>query len=82
MILKPLPNGWFNSLKSKGIIQRCILPPSPGFIGPCNCRKPNLSMILQTRGEFDIDLANSVLIDDKESDIEAAGVQALESLFY
>jgi D-glycero-D-manno-heptose 1,7-bisphosphate phosphatase len=46
-------------------------------------RKPNPGMILQAKKEFDIDLARSILIGDKESDIQAgiaAGV-AVNVLF-
>ena len=35
------------------------------------CRKPNPGMILQAMREFQLDLASSVIIGDKESDIEA-----------
>jgi len=35
------------------------------------CRKPNPGLILQAQGEFDIDLSASILVGDKESDIEA-----------
>ncbi|NQX61403.1 D-glycero-beta-D-manno-heptose 1,7-bisphosphate 7-phosphatase [Paenibacillus qinlingensis] len=35
------------------------------------CRKPNPGMILQAKREFQLDLASSVIIGDKESDIEA-----------
>lgn len=38
-------------------------------------RKPNSGMILQAQKEFDIDLAKSILVGDKESDIEA-GINA------
>lgn len=34
-------------------------------------RKPNPGMILKAQKEFDIDLSNSILVGDKESDIEA-----------
>lgn len=34
-------------------------------------RKPNPGMILKAKEKYDIDLGNSVLIGDKESDIEA-----------
>ena len=45
-----------------------------------NDRKPNPGMIFKARADFDIDLHNSILIGDKESDIEAgrrAGVGKL-----
>lgn len=34
-------------------------------------RKPNPGMILQAQGDFELDLARSVLIGDKDSDLEA-----------
>jgi D-glycero-D-manno-heptose 1,7-bisphosphate phosphatase len=36
------------------------------------CRKPNPGMLLQARDELGVNLAESFLIGDKESDIEAA----------
>jgi len=38
----------------------------------CNCRKPKTGMIEQALSDFDIDLKNSWLIGDKNSDIECA----------
>lgn len=35
------------------------------------CRKPNPGMIFKAKEEYDIDLSQSLLIGDKESDIEA-----------
>ena len=55
-------------------------PHHPGFDKECDCRKPNPGMIFQAQKEFDVDLANSVLIGDKESDLQAgknAGIQNL-----
>jgi len=46
-------------------------PHHPDISGPCLCRKPNAGMIFEAEKEFDIDLANSILIGDKERDIEA-----------
>lgn len=36
-----------------------------------NCRKPKPGMILQATSDFKVDLNNSILIGDKDSDIEA-----------
>lgn len=47
-------------------------PHHPDISHECSCRKPNPGMILQAQKEFDIDLKNSILIGDKESDIDAA----------
>ena len=44
------------------------------------CRKPNPGMLLQAKEEFNIDMKNSIMIGDKESDMEAgrrAGVGTL-----
>lgn len=46
-------------------------PHFPDISGPCSCRKPAPGMILKAREEFDIDLSQSVLIGDKESDLES-----------
>ena len=46
-------------------------PHFPDISGECSCRKPSSGMLLQARDEFDIDLEKSILIGDKESDIEA-----------
>jgi D-glycero-D-manno-heptose 1,7-bisphosphate phosphatase len=35
------------------------------------CRKPNPGMLEEARKEFDLDLSQSILIGDKETDIEA-----------
>ncbi len=44
----------------------------------CDCRKPNPGMLFDARDQFNIDLANSILVGDKNVDIEAgiaAGVR-------
>ncbi len=37
----------------------------------CACRKPAPGMIIEARDEFDLDLAHSILVGDKASDLEA-----------
>jgi len=46
-------------------------PHHPEISGECHCRKPNPGMILDAAKEFDIDLSQSLLVGDKERDIEA-----------
>lgn len=46
-------------------------PHHPDISGKCSCRKPNSGMLLSAQKEYNIDLANSIIIGDKESDIEA-----------
>ncbi len=50
-------------------------PHHPDFSGECECRKPKPKMILDAQREFDINLQNSILVGDKNSDIEA-GINA------
>lgn len=38
----------------------------------CSCRKPMPGMFLEAAGRFDIDMKNSWMIGDKQSDIDAA----------
>ena len=42
----------------------------PEYSGPCACRKPQPGMLLEAQTRFDLDLANSWMIGDQESDIE------------
>jgi len=42
------------------------------FAVSCDCRKPAPGMILRAAADHDIDLASSVFIGDKSSDMEAA----------
>jgi len=46
-------------------------PHHPDISGECSCRKPHAGMLLDAQKEFNIDLQNSVLVGDKERDIEA-----------
>lgn len=46
-------------------------PHHPDISGICVCRKPKPGMLLQAAREFDIDLENSIMIGDKERDVEA-----------
>ena len=50
-------------------------PHHPEISGDCECRKPKPGMLLNAAREFDIDLKNSIIIGDKERDIEA-GINA------
>jgi len=53
-------------------------PHHPDINGECECRKPKPKMLLDAKNEFDLDMKNSIMIGDKERDIEAglnAGVE-------
>lgn len=56
-------------------------PHHPDFSGECACRKPNTGMLIQAQNEFDLDLSQSILVGDKNSDIEA-GIKAGVKLNY
>ena len=47
-------------------------PHHPKINKKCRCRKPEPGMILNAKDEFNIDLAHSLMVGDKERDIEAA----------
>lgn len=46
-------------------------PHHPDISGECSCRKPKPGMLLEAAKEFNIDLKNSIIVGDKERDIEA-----------
>jgi len=46
-------------------------PHHPSISGICTCRKPHSGMLLNAAQEFNIDLKQSIIIGDKERDIEA-----------
>jgi len=46
-------------------------PHHPDISGECTCRKPRDGMLQLAKKEFKIDLVNSIIIGDKERDIEA-----------
>jgi D-glycero-D-manno-heptose 1,7-bisphosphate phosphatase len=46
----------------------------------CVCRKPRAGMLLQAAAELGLDLAKSVMIGDKESDVEAGLAAGLHRL--
>ena len=62
-----------NEFSSHGVnIQRVYhCPHHPDISGACTCRKPNSGMLFNASKDFDIDLRNSILIGDKERDIQA-----------
>lgn len=46
----------------------------------CDCRKPNTGMIKQAIKDFNINLSNTLLIGDSNSDIEAAKKMKIRSI--
>jgi len=71
---KMLTSWMINEFKKNNIeikkVYHC--PHHPDFSSTCSCRKPKPGMLLQAQKDFDIDMKNSIMIGDKESDIEAA----------
>jgi D-glycero-D-manno-heptose 1,7-bisphosphate phosphatase len=52
----------------------------PEYSGRCECRKPSPYFLLQAKAQFDLDLANSWMIGDRETDIlcgRAAGLRTI-----
>jgi D-glycero-D-manno-heptose 1,7-bisphosphate phosphatase len=50
----------------------CPHHPQYGVVRDCDCRKPAPGLLLAAAREHDIDLANSYVVGDKASDVDAA----------
>jgi D-glycero-D-manno-heptose 1,7-bisphosphate phosphatase len=60
-----------------GIDATYMCPHHPDFTGPCDCRKPGAALFTRAAADLGIDLARSVLIGDRWTDIApAAGLGA------
>jgi D-glycero-D-manno-heptose 1,7-bisphosphate phosphatase len=70
----------FNNKKIK-ISKVYYCPHHPDINGECECRKPKAGMILDAEKKFNIDLKNSVLVGDKQRDIDSAYNAGLQSAF-
>jgi len=62
-----------NQFKTKDVFISKVYfcPHHPQISGECNCRKPKPGMLLQAKDEYNLDMKNSIIIGDKERDIEA-----------
>lgn len=47
----------------------------------CNCRKPNTGMFIEAAAQLNIDLANSIMIGDRSSDIQAGQAAGCFTIF-
>lgn len=52
----------------------------PEYAISCDCRKPKSGMFEQARSKYDIDMGNSLMIGDKESDLLAAQKTGIKKL--
>ena len=70
---KKLSDWMIQEFENNGVIIQKVYhcPHHPDISGDCTCRKPHDGMLQLARKEFDVDLANSIIIGDKERDIEA-----------
>jgi len=56
-------------------------PHHPDITGECNCRKPKPGMILDLAKKYNIDLTNSIMIGDSNTDIEACKRAGLKKCY-
>ena len=69
-------------LKENVKIQKVYFcPHHPELSGKCSCRKPEPGMLLQAASEYQIDLKNSIMIGDKERDVEAGLSAGLKTTY-
>ena len=54
----------------------------PAMAAPCRCRKPEPGLIIQLAEKWQIDLANSVMIGDRDSDVEAGQRAGMHSYLF
>jgi D-glycero-D-manno-heptose 1,7-bisphosphate phosphatase len=57
-------------------------PHHPKISGACSCRKPKAGMFLQAAKEYQVDLTQSIMVGDKERDIEAALNAGLHETYF
>ena len=71
-------------LHKKGVIISKVYhcPHFPEITGECLCRKPNPGMIFAAEKEFGLDLQNSILIGDKQSDFDAATNSGIRNYYH
>ena len=56
-------------------------PHHPSISGECDCRKPHAGMLLSAAKEYNIDLKQSIIIGDKEKDVEAGLNAGLSEIY-
>ncbi len=56
-----------------------ICPHHPDYDGVCSCRKPAPGLLLQAAEELDIDLASSIMVGDKLSDVKCGKNASLKA---
>lgn len=52
----------------------------PAYALKCQCRKPAIGMIMRARDRYEVDMKRSVLVGDKDSDMECAANAGLRGL--
>lgn len=75
-------NQWMlNVFKKRGIqidqVYYCPHKPEDN----CDCRKPNPGMIIKAINDYNIDLSHSILVGDKNSDIDAANAAGISNTY-
>ena len=68
-----LTSWMISEFKKQGVVISKVYhcPHHPSLSGICSCRKPEAGMLLQAQKEFNINLEKSIIIGDKERDVEA-----------
>ena len=61
-------------------IDRIEICPHPGSAG-CDCRKPRPGMLIEAARQCGIDLADSVMVGDRSSDVEAGRAAGCRTIF-
>ncbi|MCG2582832.1 HAD-IIIA family hydrolase [Massilia sp. TS11] len=59
-----------------------LCPHHPDFSGPCDCRKPKPGMLEQCFADWPLVRAQSFLIGDKQSDVDAASAAGIRGFLF
>ena len=67
------------ALENEKIDAFYICPHHPDYGSSCSCRKPEPGLIMQASTELDIDLAASIMVGDKLSDVKCGRNASLKA---
>jgi D-glycero-D-manno-heptose 1,7-bisphosphate phosphatase len=54
---------------------------TPGYGGPCRCRKPSPYFLLQAQQKYHLDMAQSWMVGDRDTDMECGHAAEVKTIF-
>jgi len=81
-IVKGIHRQMIGELRKKGAIIDAVYYCPHNLEDDCDCRKPKPGMILRAAKELNIDLKESILIGDSESDLKAGKAVGCQAILF